>query len=246
LYREVAAHLSAASRRIFPVMLTRKQHELLMFIKHHLDTTGFSPSFDEMKDGLDLKSKSGVHRLITALEERGFLRRRAHRARALEVVRVPSQGNQQPAPSFQGYASPAKADDIFVDHFNIKKIPLLGNIAAGNPIEAISNSDNYIDIPSFMVGTGQHYAIRVTGDSMAGAGILDGDTAIIHAKNTFTNGDIVVALVDKAEVTLKKIRKRGNSVALEPSNPLYETKIFGAERVEVQGILAAIIRSYGK
>jgi repressor LexA len=174
------------------------------------------------------------------------LRRREHRARALEVVRVPSQGNQQSAASFQTYASPAKIDDVFVDHFNVKKIPLLGNIAAGNPIEAISNSDNYIDIPSFMVGTGQHYAIRVAGDSMAGAGILDGDTAIIHAKNTFTNGDIVVALVDKAEVTLKKIRKRGNSVALEPSNPLYETKIFGAERVEVQGILAAIIRSYGK
>ncbi len=227
-------------------MLTRKQHELLMFIKHHLDTTGFSPSFDEMKDGLDLKSKSGVHRLITALEERGFLRRRAHRARALEVVRVPSIGNQKPASSFQGESATRILADSSLDYFNTKKIPLLGNIAAGNPIEAISSSDSYIDIPASIISTGQHYAIRVSGDSMAGAAILDGDIAIIQAKSTFANGDIVVALVDKAEVTLKKIRKRGNSVALEPCNALYETKIFGAERVEVQGILAGILRSYGR
>lgn len=224
-------------------MLTRKQHELLMFIKHHLDTTGFSPSFDEMKDGLDLKSKSGVHRLITALEERGFLRRRAHRARALEVVRLPSQPARVLAEN-NDYSGQDKLINNGLEIVSVIRLPILGRIAAGNPIEAISDSDSYLDIPSDLVGPGQHYAIKVVGDSMVGAGILDGDTALIRARNTFSNGEIVVALVDKVEVTLKRIRRRGNSIALEPCNPLYETKIFGAERVQVQGVLSALIRSY--
>lgn len=225
-------------------MLTRKQHELLMFIKNHLDSTGFSPSFDEMKDGLDLRSKSGVHRLITALEERGFLRRRAHRARALEVVRLPSQVSKNlselPPIRLPGGMSP----DDSAESAQIFRLPVLGRIAAGSPIEAISNTDSFLDVPSSILKGGEHYAIKVSGDSMSGAGILDGDTAIIRSRNTFNNGDIVVALVDKVEVTLKRIRRRGNSVALEPCNPLYETKIFGADRVQVQGVLAGLIRSY--
>ncbi|WPB83786.1 transcriptional repressor LexA [Sediminicoccus rosea] len=228
-------------------MLTRKQHELLMFIHQHLETTGFSPSFDEMKDGLDLRSKSGVHRLITALEERGFLRRRAHRARALEVVRLPTQkmGSDRQDKSI----SSLRSVDPFIESFSetrAHKIPLLGNIAAGSPKEAIGETNSYIDVPSDILHAGPHYAVKVTGDSMCDAGILDGDIAVIRLGSTFENGDIVVALVDKAEATLKKIRKRGNSIALEPCNSLYETKIFGADRVEVQGTLSGLIRSYRK
>lgn len=228
-------------------MLTRKQHELLMFIHNHLETTGFSPSFDEMKDGLDLRSKSGVHRLITALEERGFLRRRAHRARALEVVRLPTQklGNERNSrPN-----SSAHPVDPYIESFSesrSQKIPFLGNIAAGNPKEAVEETNYFIDIPSEIFQSGPHYAVKVSGDSMCDAGILDGDIAIIRLGSIFENGDIVVALVDKAEATLKKIRKRGNSIALEPCNSLYETKIFGADRVEVQGSLSGLIRSYRK
>lgn len=228
-------------------MLTRKQHELLMFIHHHLETTGFSPSFDEMKDGLDLRSKSGVHRLITALEERGFLRRRAHRARALEVVRLPPQkvGGERHMNSPASMRSVEPFRDSFADS-RVHKVPLLGNIAAGHPKEAIGETNSFIDVPSDILHSGPHYAVKVSGDSMCDAGILDGDIAIIRLGSNFDNGDIVVALVDKAEATLKKIRKRGNSIALEPCNPLYETKIFGADRVEVQGTLAGLIRSYGK
>lgn len=218
-----------------------------MFIHHHLETTGFSPSFDEMKDGLDLRSKSGVHRLITALEERGFLRRRAHRARALEVVRLPTQkvAADRQTNSTQSMRTIEPFADSFVDRRPLK-IPLLGNIAAGNPKEAIGETTSYIDVPSDLLHSGPHYAVKVSGDSMCDAGILDGDIAIIRLGSNFDNGDIVVALVDKAEATLKKIRKRGNSIALEPCNPLYETKIFGADRVEVQGMLSGLIRSYRK
>ncbi|MBS7789453.1 transcriptional repressor LexA [Roseococcus sp. SDR] len=228
-------------------MLTRKQHELLMFIHHHLETTGFSPSFDEMKDGLDLRSKSGVHRLITALEERGFLRRRAHRARALEVVRLPPQKMSSDIPHNSGHSlrSVNSLSEPFADSLS-RKVPLLGNIAAGHPKEAIGETTSYIDVPTDILHSGPHYAVKVSGDSMSDAGILDGDIAIIRLGSTFDNGDIVVALVDKAEATLKKIRKRGNSIALEPCNPLYETKIFGADRVEVQGTLSGLIRSYRK
>lgn len=229
-------------------MLTRKQHELLMFIHHHLEATGFSPSFDEMKDGMDLKSKSGVHRLITALEERGFLRRRAHRARALEVVRLPSDR------SFDLHDK----DDNSVGHteFNrphastmipsnaIVKLPLVGNIAAGNPIEAINESHEFIDIPVGMISFGQHYALTINGDSMSDAGILDGDTALIQLTSEFANGDIVVALIDSVEATIKKVRKRGNSIALEPCNTRFETRIFGADRVKIQGKLVGLMRTY--
>ena len=229
-------------------MLTRKQHELLMFIHHHLEATGFSPSFDEMKDGLDLKSKSGVHRLITALEERGFLRRRAHRARALEVVRLPS--DHMPSAYKENYGQPLNtgSDNNSGEsaNFNMSviKLPIVGNIAAGNPIEAVNDSHSYIDIPVSMINLGQHYAVKINGNSMSEAGILDGDTALIQLNESFNNGDIVVALIDNHEVTLKKIRKRGNSIALEPCNSTYETRIFGSDRVKVQGRLVGLLRTY--
>lgn len=229
-------------------MLTRKQHELLMFIHQHLESTGFSPSFDEMKDGLDLKSKSGVHRLITALEERGFLRRRAHRARALEVVRLPSahlvNANKAVTADF---ASSFKTDAGKARSYTpseATRLPLMGQIAAGNPIEAISDTQAYIDIPLSMIAMGEHYAVTISGDSMTEAGIFDGDTALIQVGSNFENGDIIVALIDDNEVTLKKIRRRGNSIALEPCNSAYETRIFGADRVKVQGRLSGIIRCY--
>lgn len=218
-----------------------------MFIHNHLEATGFSPSFDEMKDGLDLRSKSGVHRLITALEERGFLRRRAHRARALEVVRLPAPrmlGDRNASLNGAGHNVGSFIEPYANDKF--RTVPLLGNIAAGNPKEAISDTANQIEVPSYLIQSGMHYAVKVSGDSMCDAGIIDGDIVIIRIGSTFENGDIVVALVDKAEATLKKIRKRGNSIALEPCNSLYETKIFGADRVEVQGTLCGLIRSYGK
>lgn len=223
-------------------MLTRKQHELLMFIHQHLEATGFSPSFDEMKDGLDLRSKSGVHRLITALEERGFLRRRAHRARALEVVRLPA-GNKSDTNSNLHRA--LNDEEIHLDH-QLVRLPMVGQIAAGNPIEALNDVRAWINIPSEMLALGQHYAVKITGDSMSDAGILDGDTAIVQIGKFFNNGDIVVALIDDREVTLKKIRRRGNSIALEPCNAAYETRIFGADRVKIQGSLVGLLRTYHK
>lgn len=213
-----------------------------MFIHQHLEATGFSPSFDEMKDGLDLRSKSGVHRLITALEERGFLRRRAHRARALEVVRLPA-GNKSDINSNLNRA--LVDEEIHLDH-QLVRLPMVGQIAAGNPIEALDDAQAWINIPSEMVTLGQHYAVNITGDSMSDAGILDGDTAIIQIGKSFNNGDIVVALIDDREVTLKKIRRRGNSIALEPCNPAYETRIFGADRVKIQGSLVGLLRTYHK
>ncbi|MBS7812542.1 transcriptional repressor LexA [Roseococcus pinisoli] len=229
-------------------MLTRKQHELLMFIDRHLEETGFSPSFDEMKTALDLKSKSGIHRLITALEERGFLRRRAHRARALEVVRRPGSAappriemNEEASPNVvQGnFGRPAKQDKP-----NAITLPLFGRIAAGSPIEALRDQGQGVDVPVGMLGSGEHYALEVAGDSMIEAGILDGDTVVIQRGDSAENGDIVVALVDENEVTLKRLRRRGNSVALEPANRNHETRIFGPDRVQVQGRLVGLIRSY--
>jgi repressor LexA len=230
-------------------MLTRKQHELLMFIHKHLETTGFSPSFEEMKAALDLKSKSGIHRLITALEERGFLRRRAHRARALEVVRLPEsltprRGATAPVPapdnvvqaSF-GRAKPPANDGVLT-------LPLFGKIAAGLPIEALRDQGTTIEVPMAMLGGGEHYALEVSGDSMIEAGILDGDTVIIRRGETADNEDIVVALVDEAEVTLKKLHRKGNSIALVPANRNYETRIYGPDRVQVQGRLVGLIRRY--
>jgi repressor LexA len=236
-------------------MLTAKQHELLVFIDRHLRKTGCSPSFEEMKDALDLRSKSGIHRLITALEERGFLRRHKHRARALEVVRL-SEDLAPPARELQRAAPRFEANVIRGD-FSGKlpgvraandapaiSLPLYGKIAAGLPIEALRDNSAEIEVPVAMLGNGEHFALEVEGDSMIEAGILDGDTVIIRKGETAENGQIIVALVDEEEVTLKRLRRRGNSIALEPANIRYETRIFPAERVKVQGRLVALMRKY--
>jgi repressor LexA len=241
-------------------MLTRKQHELLMFIDRHLRDTGFSPSFEEMKEALRLKSKSGIHRLITALEERGFLKRRAHRARALEVIRLPDNLAPRMAQAAAAAAAPAPAfaPNVIRGNFaaNLSGVPkpaneapavhlpLYGRIAAGLPIEALRDSGSSVEVPAAMLAGGEHYALEVSGDSMIEAGILDGDTVIIRRGDVAENGSIVVALVDEAEVTLKRLRKRGNSVALEPANRAYETRIFGPDRVRVQGKLIGLLRKY--
>ncbi len=238
-------------------MLTRKQHELLMFIDEHLRETGFSPSFEEMKTALGLKSKSGIHRLISALEERGFLERRHHRARALHVVRLPGQD----APTRQiEPASPAPtafAPNVIRGDFSARlpavrtahevgavELPMYGRIAAGLPIEALRD-DATIEVPVALVAGGDHFALKVAGDSMEDAGILDGDTVIIRKGEVAENGQIVVAVIDDNEVTLKRLRRRGgNSVALEPANARYEPQIFPADRVKLQGRLVALMRKY--
>lgn len=235
-------------------MLTKKQYQLLLFIDQRLKETGVSPSFDEMKEALDLKSKSGIHRLITGLEERGFIRRLPHRARALEVMKLP-ENLLEPAPSapatagasmtvIQGDFSGALPGALTALETAAVTLPLYGKIAAGTPIEALRDSSECIDIPASMVGTGEHYALTVEGDSMIEAGILNGDTVIIRRTDTADNGSIVVALVDNAEVTLKRLRRKGASIALEPANAKYETRIFGPDRVVVQGRLVALLRSY--
>ena len=259
-------------------MLTRKQHDLLIFIDGHLKQTGFSPSFEEMKDALQLKSKSGIHRLISALEERGFLRRRHHRARALEVTRLPDDLAPRERLAVGGGASGASAGiaangaggsagdaasgsnfspNVIRGDFSARlpgvraasdaaavQLPLYGRIAAGMPIEALRNEQDQIEVPMAMLGTGEHFALEVAGDSMIEAGILDGDTVIIRRGEVADNGQIVVALIDENEVTLKRLRKRGNSIALEPANARHETRIFPADRVQVQGRLIALLRRY--
>jgi repressor LexA len=234
-------------------MLTRKQHELLMFINQRLAATGVAPSFDEMKDALNLRSKSGIHRLISGLEERGFIHRLAHRARALEVVKLPEEsavpgGTGQrarfsPTVIHGDFAAalpgmPVTADTAAID------LPLYGRIAAGTPIEALRDQSNSVAVPGSLIGRGEHYALEVAGDSMVDAGILDGDTVIIQRCDTAENGAIVVALVDNLEVTLKRLRRRGASIALEPANKAYETRIFGPDRVKVQGRLVGLLRRY--
>ncbi len=232
-------------------MLTRKQHELLLFIHERLGQGGVSPSFDEMKDALGLKSKSGIHRLITGLEERGFIRRLPHRARALEVLRLPEgleAGRGRP-PRAKFQPNVIKGDFAFAGREanpaseNVQ-LPLYGRIAAGTPIEALRDNSAFVDIPAAMLGLGDHYALEVAGDSMVEAGILDHDTVIIQRCDSAENGSIVVALVDDAEVTLKRLRRKGNTVALEPANAAYETRIFGADRVRVQGRLVGLVRKY--
>ena len=240
-------------------MLTRKQHELLVFIDRHLKETGFSPSFEEMKDALKLRSKSGIHRLISALEERGFLSRRHHRARALEVVRLPDDMQVRAAQADNGSdrAGAGFAPNVIRGDFSPRlsgvrtandaaaiQMPLYGRIAAGLPIEALRDSGSSIDVPMAMLGNGEHYALEIAGDSMIDAGILDGDTVIIRKEEGAENGQIVVALVDENEVTLKRLRRRGNSIALEPANPRHETRIFPADRVRVQGRMVALMRRY--
>jgi repressor LexA len=224
-------------------MLTRKQHELLQFINRRLSEDGVSPSFEEMKDALNLASKSGVHRLITALEERGFIRRRAHRARALEVLKMPETG--QLAGRGAAASNVVEADFTQNTANDTMDVPVLGKIAAGVPIEAIQHEQDRIMLPpDLAAGRGEHYALEVEGDSMVDAGILDGDIVIIERCDTAHNGEIVVALVDEEEATLKRLRKKGGSVALEAANPAYETRIFGPDRVRVQGRLVGLIRRY--
>jgi repressor LexA len=237
-------------------MLTRKQQELLLFIHERMKESGIPPSFDEMKDALDLASKSGIHRLITALEERGFIRRLPNRARALEVIKLPEaySPSVKPAKGFSpsviegslGKAAPPApprpaAND---DAGDAVSIPVMGRIAAGVPISAIQNNTHEIAVPVGMIGAGDHYALEVKGDSMIEAGILDGDTVIIRNGNTASPGDIVVALVDDEEATLKRFRRKGASIALEAANPAYETRIFGPDRVKIQGKLVGLIRRY--
>ena len=234
-------------------MLTRKQYELLMFIDERLRATGISPSFDEMKEALDLKSKSGIHRLITGLEERGFIRRLAHRARALEVLRLPDNaGDAQPAAP-QGF-SPTVIRGNFAQNalagaapvaaaVEAVTLPLYGKIAAGTPIEAMRDTTT-VEVPASLLGGGEHYALTVEGDSMIEAGIFDGDTVIIRRCDTADAGTIVVALVDDLEVTLKRLRRKGASIALEAANPKYETRIFPPDRVKVQGRLIGLMRAY--
>jgi repressor LexA len=227
-------------------MLTRKQHELLMFIHERIKETGVSPSFDEMKEALDLASKSGIHRLITALEERGFLRRLPHRARALEVVRLPEEaapGARGRAPFKPQLVETTRPAATPVPANEIRELSLLGRIAAGTPIDAIQHERDRVQVPEALLGSGEHFVLEVQGDSMINAGILDGDQVIIRRSNTANSGEIVVALVGE-EATLKRLRKRGASIALEAANPAYETRIFGPDQVQVQGKLVGLIRRY--
>ena len=248
-------------------MLTKKQYELLMFIHERVRETGIPPSFDEMKDALDLKSKSGIHRLITALEERGYLRRMEKRARALEILRLPENvadtlrpattRNQAQRLVHMPAGRGARAADLRIpadtrgggsprrgDSENAAHVPLLGRIAAGTPIEALQHKVADVPVPASMLARGEHYALEVTGDSMINAGILDGDTVVIQKADSANTGDIVVALVDDQEATLKRLRRRGDSIALEAANPAYETRLYGADRVRVQGKLVGLIRRY--
>ncbi|PKP95656.1 MAG: repressor LexA [Alphaproteobacteria bacterium HGW-Alphaproteobacteria-14] len=226
-------------------MLTAKQHELIRFIQQRLEETGISPSFEEMKEALDLKSKSGVHRLISALEERGFLRRLPNRARALEVIRQPEDATPARAlggnvvslaPAAAGRAAPEAANDVI-------QLPLHGRIAAGAPIEAFEGHST-LPVPAALLGPGEHYALEVSGDSMVEAGIFDGDFALVRRTNTARDGEIVVALVRGEEATLKYLRKEGGKVRLDPANAAYDPQFYHADEVEVQGKLAGLLRRY--
>lgn len=234
-------------------MLTRKQLELLLFINERLKEEGVPPSFEEMKMALDLQSKSGVHRLIVALEERGFLKRMPNRARALEVIKLPeshspSLGGKKSGFSpnvIEGSLGKVKPMPAANDGFpRATAIPMMGRIAAGVPISAIQDHTTNIMVPPEMLGGGEHFALEVKGDSMIDAGIFDGDTVVIRKGETAINGDIVVALVDDEEATLKRLRRKGVSIALEAANPAYETRIFGPDRVRVQGKLVGLLRKY--
>ena len=225
-------------------MLTKKQRNLLLFINKKIRSTGVSPSYEEMKNSLNLKSKSGIHRLITALQERGFIKRLAHKARALEVLKLPETAS---ANDIYNTFSPSVIKgglDSQNDKKNLNKIPVLGKIAAGTPIEAIQNEVSKIAIPEELSKNGQHFGLKVSGDSMIEAGINDGDTVIVKKTNTANNGQIVVALIDDQEAMLKRIRKKGKVVALESANKEYETKIFGPDRVKVQGVLVSLYRNF--
>jgi repressor LexA len=236
-------------------MLTRKQYELLMYIHDKMRETGVAPSFDEMKEALDLRSKSGIHRLITALEERGFLRRLAHRARALEIIKLPENSN---APMQRSKTVVAKRPQLGLVEAGgtirstasrgglrpLVEVPVMGRIAAGTPIEALQNVTDSLPVAQALIASGEHYALEVSGDSMVNAGILNGDTVVIQRTDDAHSGDIVVALVDNHEATLKRLRKRGSQIALEAANPSFETRIFNSDRVKVQGRLVGLFRRY--
>ncbi|MBI1392885.1 MAG: transcriptional repressor LexA [Alphaproteobacteria bacterium] len=238
-------------------MLTKKQHELLAFIDERLLATGVSPSFDEMKDALNLKSKSGIHRLITALEERGYIRRLPHRARALEVLKTPEReaaARVGPKSSAQGFTPSVVKGDFSrpkrpalrtaADLGGLEGLPVLGRIAAGTPIEAIQHEVDRIETPMALMRSGEHYILEVKGDSMIEAGIFEGDFVVIQRTKDAAPGEIVVALVDGEEATLKRLRRKGGAIALEAANPAYETRIYGADRVAIQGRLVGLMRSY--
>ena len=226
-------------------MLTRKQRDLLEFIHKRLQKDGVPPSFDEMKEALDLRSKSGIHRLITALEERGFIRRLAHRARAIEIVKMPDGVEGFEPRVIEGDRRDPPTGAMPVEAASATELPVMGKIAAGVPIEAISQVASHVAVPQQMLGSGRnHYALEVKGDSMIDAGINDGDIVVIEEGDTADNGDIVVALVEGHEATLKRIRKKGGMIALEAANPAYETRVFRADQVDVQGKLVGLIRTY--
>ena len=231
-------------------MLTKKQYELLVLIDQRVRESGVPPSFDEMKDALGLRSKSGIHRLITGLEERGFIRRLPHRARALEVLRLPENLQPRERPGGGGFAPNVIEGDFKITAAQVAEaaeaveLPLYGRIAAGTPIEAMRDNSETMSVPASLLGGGDHYALEVDGDSMLEAGIFDGDTAIIRRTDTAENGSIIVALVDDNEVTLKRLRRKRNSIALEPANRAFETRIFGPDRVKVQGQLVGLMRKY--
>ncbi len=249
---------------VVSVMLTKKQHQLLLYIHECLESRGVSPSFDEMKEALDLKSKSGIHRLITGLTERGFIRRLPHRARALEVLKLPDDLRSRAAGKTKT-ALPTQDDNLVEVNFAknndrresmdddhsygdedpaVQSLPLYGRIAAGTAIEALSDPSSFVDVPAGMLASGRHYCLEVAGDSMIDAGIHDGDTVIIRESATAENGKIVVALIDDFEVTLKRLRRKGGSIALEAANPDYKTRIFGPDQVKVQGHLVGLYRKY--
>ena len=226
-------------------MLTKKQKNLLLFINKKLRSTGVSPSYEEMKESLNLKSKSGIHRLISALEERGFIKRLAHKARALEVVKLPETASANDIyNSFSPSVIKGGLDNDEVEKNSSDEIPVLGNIAAGTPVEAIQNEVTRIPLPSNIEKNGEYFGLKVQGDSMIEAGINDGDTVIVKKTETAENGKIVVALIDDHEAMLKRIRRKGKTVALESANRNYETKIFGHDRVKVQGILVSLYRNF--
>ncbi|MFC0283450.1 transcriptional repressor LexA [Camelimonas abortus] len=236
-------------------MLTAKQHELLRFIHQRLQETGVPPSFDEMKEALALRSKSGIHRLIMALEERGFIRRLPNRARAVEVLRLPETaaagGGFRPRVVEGGRAAPARAApareaarEAGAGSPEVVSVPVVGRIAAGVPISAIQQQGEFVPLPAAMLGSGEHYALEVRGDSMIEAGILEGDLAVIRRQDTADNGDIIVALIDDEEATLKRLRRRGREIELEAANPHFENRVLPAERVKIQGRLVSLVRRY--
>ena len=225
-------------------MLTKKQKNLLMFINKKLRSSGVSPSYEEMKESLNLKSKSGIHRLISALEERGFIKRLAHKARALEVVKLPETASANDIyNSFSPSVIKGGLDELKSDATD-SEIPVLGSIAAGTPIEAIQNEVTRIPLPENIEKNGEYFGLKVSGDSMIEAGINDGDTVIIKKTDTADNGKIIVALIDDHEAMLKRLRRKGKTVALESANRNYETKIFGPDRVKVQGVLVSLYRNF--